>query len=259
MTPVELPEVTSGLLDRRVILITGAAGALGGVAAAACAQAGARVVMLDKEVEGLERLRDKILDQSPQADVALFPMDLAGALPEHYEQLAATLAGHYPSLDGLLHNAACLEYLEPFACHSVQRWFQTLQVNLNAPFLLTKVLLPLLQRSSDASVVFTSDTSARQGNAYWGAYGVSKAALEVLAAMLAAEWESGGRLRANILLPGPVKSPIRHRAFPAESENHLTPPQSLAKLYVYLLGPASRGRNGKIVTFQDEQHVLWSG
>ncbi len=259
MSRLELPASIVGQLDERVILITGAAGALGCVASQACAGSGARVILLDKDVEALERTRDDILAQVPEADLALFPMDLAGALPEHYQQLAMTVSEHYPGLDGMLHNAAHLDFLEPFACQTPERWFHTLQVNLNAPFLLTKALLPLLQRSADASVVFTSDSSARQAEAYWGAYGVSKVGLEALARILAEEWESAGRMRANILVPGPVRTPIRYRAFPGEIEKDLTAPQSLAKLYVYLLGPASRGRSGEIFTFQDEQHVLRSG
>ncbi len=254
-----LPAETARVLEKRVILITGAAGSLGSVAAHACAAAGATIVLLDKDVQGLEALRDDILARTPEADPALFPLDLAGAMPEQYQQLAETLARHYPVLDGLLHNATHLEYLEPFACQAPRRWFHTLQVNLNAPFLLTQSLLPLLQQSRDASVVFTSDSSARQSKAYWGAYGVSKVGMEALAKILASEWEAGGKLRANILVPGPVRTPVRYRAFPGECEKDLTPPQSLAKLYVYLLGPASRGWSGKTFIFQDDQHVLRTG
>jgi len=259
MNRLPLPREVAGKLEERVVLITGAAGALGSVAAHACAEAGASVILLDKNVAGLEALRDDILARTPGARLALFPMDLAGAMPEHYRQLAETLAGHYPSLDGLLHNAAHLEYLEPFACQTPQRWFQSLQVNLNAPFLLTQSLLPLLRKSRDASVVFTSDSSAREPKAYWGAYGVSKAGVESLAKILAAEWEAGDRLRANILVPGPVRTPVRYRAFPGESEKDLTAPHSLAKLYVYLLGPASRDWSGQTFIFQDDEYVLRTG
>ena len=255
---IELPEPEPGALAGRTILITGAAGALGSVAVRACVASGAGVILLDCNVPALERLRDEILAQWPRAEIALFPMDLLGAAPEHYQQLAATLAEHYPALDGLLHSAAHLEFLEPMACLPPQRWFESIQVNLNAPYLLVHCLLPLLQRSDDASVVFTSDSSARQAEAYWGAYGVAKVGLEALARILGREWQVADNLRANVLIPGPVASPIRHRAFPG-TENNLTRPQSLVKLYVYLLGPASRGHSGRIFTFQDERHVLRSG
>lgn len=258
MERLTLPEPAGDTLAGRVLLITGAAGGLGRVAALACAAAGGRLILLDKDVSGLETLRDEILTELPSADLALFPMDLAGAGPEHYQQLAEILFRYAPSLHGILHHAAHLDFLEPLDCLPPERWFRTLQVNLNAPYLLIHALLPLLRSSGDASVVFTSDSVARKANAYWGAYGVSKVGLEAFARILAEEWESAGILRANVLVPGKVATPIRRRAFPGEAEKHLTPPQSLAKLYVYLLGPASRGQSGHTYIYQDEWHVLRS-
>ncbi|GAB6066842.1 YciK family oxidoreductase [Methylothermus subterraneus] len=258
MERLSLPEPAADTLAGRAFLITGAAGALGRVAARACVAAGGRVILLDKDVPSLEALRDEILTEWPGADLALFPMDLAGATPEHYRQLAETLGRYAPVLHGILHSAARLDFLEPLDCLAPERWFASLQVNLNAPYLLTWALLPLLKASRDASVVFTSDSAARRANAYWGAYGVAKVGLEALARILAAEWESAGTLRAHVLVPGPVRTPIRRRAFPGEMEKRLTPPQSLAKLYVYLLGPASRGQSGYTYIHQDEWHVLRS-
>lgn len=255
---IELPEPGPATLSGRTILISGAAGALGRVAVQACVASGAEVILLDCNVPALERLRDEILAQWPRASLALFPLDLLGASPDHYQQLAATLSERYPALDGLLHSAAHLEFLEPVACLPPQRWFQSIQVNLNAPYLLVHYLLPLLRRSEDASVVFTSDSSARRAEAYWGAYGVAKVALEALARILGREWQVSDNLRANVLVPGPVESPIRQRAFPG-TENNLTRPQSLVKLYVYLLGPASQEYSGQVFTFRDEHHVLRSG
>lgn len=258
MERLTLPEPEGKPLADRAILVTGAAGALGRVAARACAAAGGRVILLDKDIAGLETLRDEILTERPGADLGLFPMDLAGAMPEHYQQLAEILKFYTPSLHGILHNAAHLDFLEPLECLPPERWFLSLQVNLNAPYLLTRACFSLLKASGEASVVFTSDSSARQQDAYWGAYGVAKVGLEALARILAQEWESAGILRANVLVPGPVCTPIRCRAFPGEAEERLTPPQSLAKLYVYLLGPASRGQSGYTYFYQDEWHVLRS-
>ncbi len=258
MERLRLPEPASDALAGRTFLITGAAGALGRVAALACAAAGGRLILLDKDVPGLEALRDEILTRHPDADLGLFPMDLGGAGPPHYQQLVETLSCYTSSLHGLLHNAACLEFLEPLDCLAPERWFRTLQVNLNAPYLLTWALLPLLKASRDASVVFTSDSIARHAHAYWGAYAVSKVGLEALAKILAAEWEASDILRANVLVPGKVATPIYRRAFVEDVDERLTQPQSLAKLYVYLLGAASRGQSGYTYFYQDEQHVLRS-
>lgn len=258
MAVLSLPEPAPVTLEGRVILVTGAGGGLGRVAARACAGSGAQVILLDNNIPAIEAVYDEIMTLKPAAEPALFPMDLASAGPEHYQQLSQTIAQHYGKLDGLLHSAACLEFLEPLACTAAERWFRSLNVNLNAPFLLTQALLSLLQTSGQGSVVFTSDSSARESRAYWGAYGVSKIGVEALAGILAQEWEANGKIRFNILVPGPVSSPIRHRAFPAENKKNLTQANSLVKLYVYLLGPESSHLTGQTFIFQDEDHVLRS-
>ncbi len=257
MRPLIIPEPEENALVGRAFLITGACGTLGRVAAQACTAAGGKVILLDKDVAGLEALRDEILTQFPLAELALFPMDLAGATPEHYLKLAETLGRYTSALHGILHHAVHLDFLEPLACLTPERWFHSLQVNLHAPYLVTWALLPLLKASGGAAVVFTSDSDARMAKAYWGAYGVSKVGLEALARILAEEWESSSLLRVHVLVPGAIASPIRRLAFPGEGEA-LTPPQSLAKLYIYLLGRASRGESGYTYFYQGEGYVLRS-
>jgi len=130
---------------------------------------------------------------------------------------------------------------------STKDWGQAISVNLNAPFLLCRVLLPLLQKSTHASIVFTSDSSARAAPAYSGAYGVSKIALEGFAKILAEELEATSTIRVNTLIPGPVDSPLRKRAYPAEDKTRLPAMESLASAYLYLLGPQSIGITGQTV------------
>jgi len=131
--------------------------------------------------------------------------------------------------------------------HGTKEWGHTLNVNLNAPFLLNRVLLPVLNKSRHASIVFTSDSSARKASAYSGAYGVSKIALEGLAKILAEEHESANKIRVNTLIPGPVDSPLRKRAYPAEDKEKLQTMQSLAPVYLYLFSSQSIGTTGQVV------------
>ena len=233
-------------LETRTVLITGAAGKLDGVAARACAEQGATVILLDKNVSGMEKVYDRIVSmQAPQPGI--YPFDLAGATEQRYHELSEIIHEKYSVLDGLLHNAAVLDALSPVETLETTNWSNTLNINLNAPYVLTRVLLPLLTKADDASIVFTSDTSACATRAYWGAYGVSKIALEGFAKILADEFEGSGNLRVNTLLPGPVKSPLRFKAFPGEDSADLNDPESLADIYVYLLGPASRGTTGQTI------------
>ncbi len=164
------------LLDKRVILITGAATGIGAAAAKRCAATGATVILLDKSVRGLEQVYDEI-ESAGHAQPAIYPMDLEGASEKDYADLAETVEREFGQLDGLLHNAAMLGALVPMAHFETELWYKIMQINLNAPFLMTRACLELLMKSDDASVVFNSDAVGRHGKAYWGAYGISKAGL----------------------------------------------------------------------------------
>jgi NAD(P)-dependent dehydrogenase (short-subunit alcohol dehydrogenase family) len=182
---------------------------------------------------------------------ALYPIDFAGATEQDYQELARTIDREFGVLHGLLHSAAAFAPLGPVSDIEAREWCSVLNVNLSAPFILTQALLGLLQQSGDGSIVFTSDSSARKATAYWGAYGVSKIALEGFAGILADELESAAKARVNILIPGPVDSPLRNRAFPAESPKRRVDAESLEKLYIHLLGPGSRGQNGQFFKARD--------
>ena len=237
-------------LKDQVILITGAAGGLGGTAAVALAKQGATIILLDKSIPKLETVYDRITEVS-DTEPAIYPFDLAGANEQQYEELAQTIDSNYGSLQGLLHSAAELAALGPIATLPTQTWGQCLTVNLNAPFLLTRVLLPVLQKSEHASVVFTSDSLVRTGKAFASAYGVAKIALEGFASILADELESAGKIRVNTLIPGPVDSPIRKRQFPGEEKSQIAGMESLENLYYYLFSDASLGITGQTLDAQN--------
>ena len=105
----------------------------------------------------------------------------------------------------------------------------------------------LLKASPDASVVFTLETHGHAPAAFWGAYAASKAALEALMRIQAAEWSGSPHLRANAVLPGPVASPSRAKTHPGEVQRSLRDPESLMPAYLYLMGPDSRGVSGQVV------------
>ena len=233
-------------LTDQVILITGAGGGLGGTAALTLAKNGARIILLDKHIAKLEAVYDAILAENAPEPV-MYPFDLAGANENEYQELADRIDEKYGSLQGVLHSAVEFSSFTPLAIFGTKDWGHTLNVNLNAPFLLNRVLLPLLQKSLHAAIVVTSDSSARAASAYSGAYGVSKIALEGMAKILSEELESSGKIRVNILIPGPVDSPLRKRAYPAEDKSRLPAMASLAPVYLYLFSSQSVGITGRIV------------
>jgi NAD(P)-dependent dehydrogenase (short-subunit alcohol dehydrogenase family) len=126
----------------------------------------------------------------------------------------------------------------------VPTWCRVLHVNVTAAFALTQVLLPALKKSADASVLFTSSSVGRQGRAYWGAYAVSKFAIEGLAQVLSQELEGISHVRVNTLNPGRTRTAMRLR-LPGRGHPTLPLPAAHAGAYIALLGPASRGITGQ--------------
>jgi NAD(P)-dependent dehydrogenase (short-subunit alcohol dehydrogenase family) len=232
------------LLAGRVILVTGAGDGIGAAAAMACAAHGATVILLGRTTRKLEKVYDAI-EQAGYPQAAIYPMNLEGAAPKDYDDLAATIEQEFGRLDGLLHNASLLGTLTPLGQYDIEQWSKVMQVNLNAPFLLTRACLELLKKSDDASLLFTTSSVGRQGRAYWGAYAISKAANENMMQIWADELESNTHVRANSINPGAVRTSMRARAYPGEDPNTLPKPDEILATYLYLLGPDSNGVRGQ--------------
>ncbi len=236
-------------LADRVILVTGAGDGIGRAAALCLAEHGATVVLAGRTVPKLEQVYDRIEECGwPQA--AIYPVDLLGANEQDYQSLAESVSSLFGRLDGLLHNAGELGERTPLANYSLASWQKVLQVNVTAQFLLTRALIPQLEKSVDASIVFTSSGVGRRGRAFWGAYAVSKFATEGLAQTLADELEETTRIRVNCINPGPTRTRMRATAYPAENPGTLKTPEQIMAAYLYLLGPASRDVTGQSLDAQ---------
>jgi len=236
-------------LDGRVIAITGATGGIGRALALDCARAGARVVLIARSTAKLRLLHAEIETLAPGAAL-MAPLDLEKAIAGDYDQLADAVLAQYGQLDGLVHCAALLGPLTPIEHYDVPTWCRVLHVNVTAAFVLTQVLLPALRRSADASVIFSTSAVGRQGRAYWGAYAVSKFAVEGLSQVLAAETEGNTAIRVNAINPGRARTPMRRAAYPSEAIESLPLPESLTGPYLRLLGPDGKGITGQSLDCQ---------
>ncbi len=232
------------LLKDRVILVTGAGDGIGAAAARTYAAHGATVILLGRTIPKLEKVYDEI-EAAGGPQPAIYPMNLEGASEKDYDDLATTIDKEFGRLDGLLHNAALLGVLSPLEQFDLEIWHKVMQVNLTAPFLLTRACLPLLKKAPDASVIFTSDRVGRQGRAYWGAYGVSKFGTEGLMQILAEETRDSTQIRVNSLAPVPTHTHLRTSAYPGEDPNGLPGPDDIMSTYLYLMGPDSHGTTGQ--------------
>jgi NAD(P)-dependent dehydrogenase (short-subunit alcohol dehydrogenase family) len=240
------------LLAGRTILVTGAGDGIGRAASVAFATHGATVILLGRNTTKLEAVYDAI-DEAGGTQAAIYPMNLEGATERDYYELAETLDNEFGSLEGLLHNAAQLRLLSRIDDYDVETWYQVMQVNLNAPFMLTQACLPLLRKANDASVVFTSDHVGRKAKAYWGAYSVSKFGIEGLMQVLAEETRDSSNIRVNSFAPGPTRSNLRAHAYPGEDPSTVKAPDSLVPAYLWMMGPDSIGTSGRALDFENWQ------
>lgn len=232
------------LLQDRVILVTGAGQGLGRAAALAYARHGATVILHGRKVKKLESVYDEI-EAIGKAQALIYPLDLERAEDKDFLTIAQAIAEQLGRLDGILHNAAMLPGLSPLEHQSVAQFRALLQVNLLAPFALTKACLPLLKASPDASVIMTSSSHALNPSAYWGGFAVAKAGVEVLMKIQADEWDAIPNLRINTVVPGVVNSPQRVITHPGEIKQAMRKPEDLMAIYLYLMGSDGRGVNGQ--------------
>lgn len=246
-------EPLAGVLARRVVLVSGAHGGLGQAASLACAHAGATVVLLGRKVPKLNRLYDRIVAAGGEA--LLYPLDLEGAAPDDYAELAERVESALGHLDGVLHCAAEFRGLTPLLHTDPAAFARALHVNLTAPWWLTQACLPLLLKAGDAAVVFAVNDLQQMRQAFWGGYGVAQHGLAALVATLHAEL-ANGPVRVSGLQPGPMRTGLRAMAFVEEDDRIARDPTAYADACVALLSPAGSGHRGQVWNVEAEDARL---
>lgn len=231
-------------LDGRTALITGASRGIGRASALALAKAGAHVILVARTVGGLEEADDEI--QKAGGTATLVPMNLRDG--EAIDRLGASIFERWGRLDAFLGNAGVLGQLTPLAHLEPKTYQEVMEVNVTANWRLIRSLDPLLRQSEAGRVLFVTSGAARKHTPYWGAYSISKAALESLALTYAAECETT-KVRVNLINPGPMRTAMRRKAMPGEDPSVLPVPEDLAPKIVEMLS-ASFTQSGVAVNFQ---------
>ena len=242
-------EAPDGLLQDRIILITGASDGIGRALALRTAALGAQVILHGRNVAKLEKVYDEIEAQASAPRPSIAVIDLASANSTAYETLASNLAEEFGRLDGLVHNASIVGERFSIEQYDAVQWQKVLHVNLTAAFAITQVLLPMLKQAADPSMIFTSSGVGREGRAFWGAYSVSKFGTEALSQILADEHRQSN-LRVNCVNPGATRTNMRLEAFPAEDRSTIKTADEVLAPYLYLLGPDSKGVTGQSLDSQ---------
>jgi len=231
-------------LQGRVVLIAGAGGGLGSAAAVAAAEAGATVVLMGRKPRRLDRVYAQVQAVGPEP--LLYPLDLEGAGPDDYAELAQALQRELGRLDGLLVCAAHFPGLTPFELADPASFARAVHVTLTAPAWLAQACVPLLKKQDDAALVFAVDAPERVGQAYWGGYGVAQHGLRGLIASLHDEL-GRSTVRVSGLYPGPLRTALRARAYSVDQDPAAQGPEKAAAAAVALLSAGGAAWRGQVL------------
>ena len=239
-------------LEGRVAVVTGASRGIGWAAALALSRAGAHVVALARTQGALEELDDAIRSEGGAA--TLVPVDLKDYAA--LDRLGAALHARWGRLDVLFANAGILGGLAPLGHVDPPTWDDVMAVNVTANWRLIRSLDPLLRASDAGRAVFVSSGAAHKCTAYWGAYSVSKAALEALARTYAAETATTP-VRVMLVNPGPLRTRMRASAMPGEDPQTLRTPEDLAPHIVRLASPGWT-ESGRLYDFPQDRVLTFA-
>jgi NAD(P)-dependent dehydrogenase (short-subunit alcohol dehydrogenase family) len=220
-------------LKDRIALVTGASRGLGAAAALAFAKEGAHCVLVARTVGGLEAVDDQI--KAAGGTATLVPLDVTDG--PGIDRLGAALYERYGRLDILLGNAALLGALSPLGHIEPKTFEQVIAVNVTANWRLIRSLDPLLRASDAGRAIFVTSGISQRAVPYWGAYAASKAALDMLVSIYAAE-SAHTKLRVNLYNPGPMRTAMRAQAFPGEDPGKLPPAEAHAEMLIGLALPS---------------------
>lgn len=220
-------------LSGKTILITGAAGGLGSAIAMQCAGLGADLILLDKDRRGLGELSDEI-DARGLTPPGLYPLNLAAAGVDDFSDLVDTIKAQFNGLDALIHCAVDFDCLQPLEQVQPQNWLQSMQVNVNAPWLLSCALLPLLKNSESGRLFFLLDDLEIVTDAYWGAYGTAKAALTGMVRQFDASLDHTS-VSVRGIIPGPMRTGFRAQVYHAEDPMEQPDPSITARKITAML------------------------
>lgn len=178
-------------------------------------------------------------------------VDLALLNNESVHEIARVINHEYEALDGIINNAAILGTMTTLKDYELSRWDEVININLRAPFLLSRTLIPALENSRMPRIIFTSSGVADVGRAFWGAYSVSKFGLKALAEIFANELETTSSIKVFNFDPGATQTKMRASARPAEDPNTLKTPNELLKCYLWFFSEDSSESNNHYYKFDE--------
>jgi NAD(P)-dependent dehydrogenase (short-subunit alcohol dehydrogenase family) len=200
---------------------------------------GANIILLGRNSQKLDAVYD-LLDHSHVSQKHLIlEADLALLSNEAAQEIFIAISQEFEVLDGIIHNAALLGTMSSLEDYDLSSWDEVMQVNLRAPFILTKTLKVMLENASLPRLIFTSSGVANKGRSFWGAYSVSKFGIKGLAEIFKDEFEATTKIKVFNFDPGKTRTNMRAAAYPAEDPNTLKSPTELIDCYLWFFNKES--------------------
>jgi NAD(P)-dependent dehydrogenase (short-subunit alcohol dehydrogenase family) len=230
-----------GVLSGRRIVVTGASSGIGRAIASAAAGHGTEVFAIGRHPERLAA----VAATSP----AIHPVAADVTTTAGRRAIATAVEHRGGRLDGVVHCAGMLGVPGVgLATYPETEWRAVFEVNVNAMHLLHRELAPALDAGEAPVVIAVGSTVGRAPRPGWGAYAVSKYALEGWVALLAMEWTGGRVYSVN---PGGTRTPMRAEARPDEDPATVPDPAEITPLFLRLLHPAAPEPSGAVLEARD--------
>ena len=238
-------------LSNKTILITGATDGIGKVLAEEFSKLGSNIILLGKNSSKLDEVYDQLDHSFESQKHLILEADLSILNNESAHEILRAISHEFNILDGIIHNAAILGTMTPLEDYELSKWDEVLNINLRAPFLLTKTLKPIFENSPMPRIIFTSSGVANMGRAFWGAYSVSKFGLKGLAEIFANEFETTTSIKVFNFDPGATQTKMRASARPAENPNSLNTPHALMICYLWFFSEESSNSKAHYYEYAD--------
>jgi NAD(P)-dependent dehydrogenase (short-subunit alcohol dehydrogenase family) len=236
-------------LKGRIALVTGASRGIGYFTALALAKAGAHVIACARTVGGLEELDDAI--QAEGGSATLVPFDLTDMAA--IDRLGASIHERWGRLDILVANAGILGVISPVGHIEAKVFDKVMLTNVTATWRLIRSVEPLLLQSDAGRALILSSSVANDARPFWGAYAASKAAVEMLGRIWAAETQKS-KLRVLNVNPGATRTAMRAQAMPGEDPATLPHPSEVAARLLPLCAPEMT-ETGRLYVVRDQKFI----
>ena len=249
---MNIKNIKKNQFKNKNILITGCTKGIGRYLTIKLSQLGANVIMLSRNEKEMDELYDLMKDEY-HTEPCILKCDLNSLDEEKAKEIANIVLEHYKSLDGIVFNAAILDKMSNIEGFDLKTWQKVINVNLTSSFILSKHLIPLIQKSLSPRIIFTTSGISKKAKAFWGPYAVSKAGINALADILIDELEPVSDIRIFNFNPKATRTDMRSIAYPAENPSKIKKPEDLMDYYLWMLSSESKSYQGNHIEYESKE------